>query len=141
MKSKVGVVGFRPWYLKILKRGWILSDEEMVNWVTGMQTFWLNLNRRKKGDVVLVEETMEHGSCCPKMQNRIVDYTIHGNHKTKEINDALKRKCTLWVRFKPAEDEEEAKNMEDELLSRYNYAWNVRNNGVRPILAMAINWV
>lgn len=83
------------------------------------------------------------GSTCPRadapgpwhLENRIVAYTRHGNHKAELINYVLTRGCELEVRFKPALDVRAAKEMENELLRKYNYPWNVRNNGVRPILA------
>ena len=79
----------------------------------------------------------DHQQCQP-MQNRIVAYTSTGNHKKDLINAALERGWELWVRFKNATDEDQAKAMENALLGRYNYAWNIRNNGVRPILS--IKW-
>lgn len=82
------------------------------------------------------------GSTCPPapgpgpwhLENRIVAYTRHGNHKAKLINDVLTRGCELWVRFKTARTHQEASRMENELLRKYNYPWNIRDNGVRPIL-------
>ena len=89
------------------------------------------------------------GSTCPPapgpgswhLENRIVAYIVHGNHKAELINDVLTRGCELWVRFKPASVQGEARRMENELLRKYNYPWNIRNNGVRPILAHAENWL
>lgn len=87
------------------------------------------------------------GSTCPRsrsprqsMRNRIVAYTTNGNHKRELINEALRRGYELWVRFKLTKDENEAMAMEDALLARYDYAWNIRNNDVRPILAEAEKW-
>lgn len=71
---------------------------------------------------------------CQAMQNRIVVYTKGGNHKKDLINAALGRGWELWVRFKQAENVDAAKSMENNLLRTYNYPWNIRNNGVRPIL-------
>lgn len=78
------------------------------------------------------------GSTCPrcpgrwqKLQNRIVKYTTGGNHKAREINRALAKRYELWVRFKPAEDKEEAMKMENDLLDEYDYAWNIRRNGAQ----------
>lgn len=89
------------------------------------------------------------GSTCPRadapgpwlLENRIVAYTTHGNHKAELINYVLRRGCELGVRFKPALNAQEAQEMENELLRKYNYPWNIRNNGVRPILAEAVNWL
>ena len=50
------------------------------------------------------------------------------------INEALRRGYTLEVRYKVANNEEDAKAQENELLEKYNYAWNIRNNGLRDIL-------
>lgn len=95
---------------------------------------------KRKIRVVYVGSTCVRNDRCPSLKNRIVDYTKHGNHKKDEINEAMRRGYTLLVRFKPAQDKSEAKRMENELLDKYNYAWNVRNNGVRPILASDKEW-
>lgn len=58
------------------------------------------------------------------------------------INEALERGYEFWVRVKIVtgchpykEDAEVAEDMENKLLDRYDYAWNVRRNGrVRNIL-------
>ena len=68
------------------------------------------------------------------LQNRIYGYCEKGNHKSALVDDALRRGYELWVRFKPAENEEQARRMENELLAMYNYAWNVRRNALRVIL-------
>lgn len=98
------------------------------------------------GDGEVSPRVVYVGSTCAnrqgqRMENRIVGYTQHGNHKRDLINDALRKGCELWVRFKPTRDEDEAMKEEDKLLSRYNYAWNIRNNGLRPILEKAENWM
>lgn len=69
------------------------------------------------------------------LQNRIYEYCEKGNHKSALIDDALRRGYELWVRFKPFENEEQARRMENDLLAKYNYAWNVRrNHALRSIL-------
>ena len=44
----------------------------------------------------------------------------------------------MEVRYKKAKDEDDAKKQENELLNKYDYAWNKRcnggNNGIRDIL-------
>ena len=85
--------------------------------------------------VVYVGSTCaRNGGSCTKMKNRIVSYCTHGNHKTTLINEALQKGYELWVRFKPAVDEQEARDMENALLDTYNYAWNIRQNAKRNIL-------
>lgn len=74
------------------------------------------------------------------MRKRIVAYTKGGNHKKDLINAALRNGWELWVRFKHAQNVHAAKGMENKLLRTYNYAWNIRNNGVRPILDYVSLW-
>ena len=68
------------------------------------------------------------------LQKRIWGYCVKGNHQTALIVDALGRGYEMWVRFKPAENKEQARRMKNELLATYNYAWNVRRNPPRSIL-------
>ena len=68
-------------------------------------------------------------------QDHQLIYCKYGNHKAGVINDALSRGYELWVRYKQARSAEEAQAWENDLLNRYDYAWNVRNNGtIRVIL-------
>lgn len=78
-------------------------------------------------------------TCKPKaLQGRIQSYSRNGSHKADLMNDALLRGYELWFRFKPTRVRRKpnAERMEKKLLSKYNYAWNERNNGnrVRNIL-------
>ena len=75
-------------------------------------------------------------SCKPgSLRGRILEYCRNGSHKDDLINDALRRGYELWVRVKSAGDRETAEDLENDLLDRYNYAWNVRcNGGLRCIL-------
>ena len=72
------------------------------------------------------------------LRQRISEYCTNGSHKADLINDALDRGYELWVRVKTSEKKkkkkEDAEKMENELLEKYNYAWNVRNNAIRNIL-------
>lgn len=81
------------------------------------------------------------GSTCPRqlgnfprLRSRILNYCIHGNHEKELINDALNRGYELSVRYKEAANVEEATGLENELLKKYNYAWNIRNNAIREVL-------
>ena len=90
--------------------------------------------RRRSHYVVYVGST-----CRAKrggLRKRINEYCTNGSHKENIINDALRRGYQLWVRVKTSrrKTKEDAENMENELLERYNYAWNVRNNTIRNIL-------
>ena len=84
--------------------------------------------------VVYVGSTCPREGSSPKLKNRIIGYCTNGNHKTTLINDALQKGYKLEVRYKLAENVGEARDMENELLVMYNYAWNIRLNGVRYIL-------
>ena len=80
--------------------------------------------------VVYVGSTCPRGGLCPRLKNRIIGYCTNGNHKKDLINDALRKGYELWVRYKLAENVVEARGLENDLLAMYDYAWNVRSNGV-----------
>lgn len=91
---------------------------------------------RKKGcrnSVVYV------GSTCRSKEgaliDRILEYCRNGSHKADRINKALNRGYELWVRVKEVARGPHAKapkvraeSMENDLLDKYNYTWNIRNN-------------
>lgn len=113
----------------ILKEGTIPRDLcGIYEWRTIRQ------GQPKRGQVVYVGSTCTRRGTFHWLQNRILGYCSTGNHKKDLINEALKRGYTLEVRYKEANDEEDAKTKENELLAKYNYAWNIRNNGLRDIL-------
>ena len=69
------------------------------------------------------------------LRDRVKEYCTNGSHKAGLINDTLKKGYELWFRVKSAPDRDTAENLENELLDRYDYAWNVRRNGaLRRIL-------
>lgn len=88
--------------------------------------------------VVYVGSTCTRRGICKKLHSRILGYCYHGSHKKDQINQALRRGYTLEVRYKEAKDEVDAKKQENDLLDKYDYAWNKRrnggNNGIRDIL-------
>lgn len=68
------------------------------------------------------------------LRARILEYCTNGSHKRDLINDVLRGGYELWVRVKIAggrNPREKAENMENELLAKYDYAWNIRDNGER----------
>ena len=75
---------------------------------------------------------------CLRLKSRIIGYCKYGNHKEILINDALSRGYELWVRYKEAGSVKEAQEWENDLLGKYDYAWNQRCNGgkhgIREIL-------
>ena len=73
---------------------------------------------------------------CLKLRSRIIRYCRYGNHKAHLINDALSRGYELWVRYKKTGGSaKKAQKWENDLLNKYDYAWNERSNGsIRDIL-------
>lgn len=65
------------------------------------------------------------------IEDRIKEYCRTGSQKERLINKALRNGYELWVRAKATDEEGEAEDEENELLSKYNYAWNKRLNGNR----------
>ena len=61
------------------------------------------------------------------LESRILEYCRTGDHKSKEINRALKLGYELWVRVKPVK-KSLAEKEENMMLAKYNYAWNKRKN-------------
>ena len=89
----------------------------------------------EKIDVVYVGSTCTRHGICKKLRSRILGYCNHGSHKKHQINQALGRGYTLEVRYKKAKNENDAKKQENDLLDKYDYAWNKRRNGsMRDIL-------
>ena len=79
------------------------------------------------------------GSTCRgrpgSLGDRINEYCNSGSHKSTQINGALRRGYELWVRVKTSGERREARDMERDLLQRYDYAWNNKvNENVRDIL-------
>ena len=70
------------------------------------------------------------------LRDRILEYCTNRSHKKDLINDALRRGYELWVHVKVVggnkEDDKnrkKAEGKENELLEKYDYAWNKRSNG------------
>ena len=79
------------------------------------------------------------GSSCNQgqsMRGRIVQYCQDGSHNPVRglINDALRKGYNLHIRYKKYDGVGASRQAENILLGRYNYAWNVRKNGIRAPL-------
>ena len=59
---------------------------------------------------------------------RLCSYVNYGSHIPVYINTALKNGATIEARCKYAPDREESGRLENELLRKYDYLWNKRNN-------------
>ena len=97
--------------------------------------------RKQHNHVVYVGSTCREKGGSSK--DRIREYCRNGSHKRDLINDALGRGYELWVRVKistpDCHSRLDAERMENELLAKYNYAWNIRNNATRDILPRSPN--
>ena len=60
------------------------------------------------------------------LRRRITEYATNGSHKSKLIDRAITKGFSLCVRYLISEN---AQELENEYLARYDYAWNERNNG------------
>ena len=91
---------------------------------------WRAIWQDQPNRVVYVGSTCTRcGNSYKPLQSRILGYCSHSNHKAALINDALTKGYTLEARYKQAWNELQARNMENELLDIYDYAWNERRNG------------
>ena len=78
------------------------------------------------------------GSTCREgtdhsLGSRIFEYVRNGSHKAELINAAVCRNLTMYVRVIQTKDNNKARELEQYLLAKYNYAWNDNNNGqIRP---------
>ena len=74
------------------------------------------------------------GSACREeadhsLGSRILEYVRDGSHKADLINKAVDHRLTVYARIVQTKDDDEARKLEDKLLSKYNYAWNDVKNG------------
>ena len=116
---------------------WSDIDDELceVGRLCGIYEFQVKGNPEEgqlKSAVVYVGSTCprkKDDGVCLRLKSRIIGYCKYGNHKKGLINDALRRGYELWVRYKQAGSAEEAQEWENDLLNKYDYAWNKRGNG------------
>jgi hypothetical protein len=86
---------------------------------------------RQETKVVYVGSTCTRGKSSV-LKDRIMEYCNNGSYKSKLIDDALEKGYELWVRVKATGGSRvNAEGLENDLLSKYNYAWNKRRNGDR----------
>ena len=70
------------------------------------------------------------------LKTRITTYARNGSHKSVEINNAVNRNFSLYVRYMPCKTIEDAQTRENEYLTKYDYAWNIQNNGPQRSLPL-----
>ena len=108
-----------------------LSEDDLPEGVCGIYEWKV----KHGGDEIVVYV----GSSCnagQSMRGRIVQYCQHGSHNPVRglINDALSKGYKLHLRYKTYNGVEASRQAEKFLLKKYNYAWNVRENGIRAPL-------
>jgi hypothetical protein len=82
----------------------------------------------------LREKVVYIGSSCRKankssLRARISRYCTDGSHKCCLINPALIKGYELFVRYKMYDDIDTSEKAENNYLTKYDYAWNIRENG------------
>ena len=111
----------------------ILNDHNLIE-LCGIYE-WRAVRQDQPNRVIYIGSTCTRCGNFEQLRSRILGYCSHGNHKAALINDALRKGYTLEVRYKQTWDEPQARNLENELLDMYDYAWNVRRNGnIRAVL-------
>ena len=56
------------------------------------------------------------------------------------MNEAVTKGYELWVRVKTSEGRDNAEDMENKLVEKYDYAWNIRKNGeIRTSCLLCLN--
>ena len=120
--------------------------EALPNEMTECGIYEWQARRPRRGTRAGHRNVVYVGSTCRAkpgaLRDRILEYCVSGSHKSENINDALQRGYELWVRVKTSgrssdRSRKTAEKMEDELLQKYDYAWNIENNGktrIRQIL-------
>lgn len=61
-------------------------------------------------------------------RRRLTLYAQHGSHLARIIDDHLKKGFTLYYRAVALRTKEDAKDMQDNLLAKYDYDWNILFN-------------
>ena len=61
-------------------------------------------------------------------RSRIKSYAEIGSHLSKEIRDHLRNGWSLWYRAQAVADKHAAVVMQNRLLARFDYHWNIHRN-------------
>lgn len=110
----------------------LTETESFPDYFTGCGVYELMVLKSRMELVVYI------GSTCQKkkgsLRRRIQKYCNRGSHNKKLINGALEKGDEVHVRVKRTATKADAEKLENELLDKYDYAWNERENGIRKIL-------
>jgi hypothetical protein len=90
------------------------------------------VKREEEEIVVYVGSSCNDGNS--PLKDRILQYCRNGSHKIDLINYTLSKGYDLYVRWGEFSGVGESMEAENFLLHRYNYAWNVRDYGIRATL-------
>lgn len=61
-------------------------------------------------------------------RRRVVAYASHGSHLAEIIDDHLRRGWTIWYRAQGLKSKVAAVAMQNKLLQRFEYDWNIQLN-------------
>ena len=61
-------------------------------------------------------------------RQRVIAYASHGSHLSHIVNQHLRDGWTLWYRAQAMDSKAQAKALQDRLLSRFDYDWNILLN-------------
>jgi len=112
-------VGWTQWRKVADKGGWY--DEEL-DW-DGPACYELALAGPRGGDLrqVYVGETRNE-------RRRVAAYARSGSHLSQIVNQHLRDGWTLWYRARATKSKAAAKAMQNRLLKRFKYDWNIQLN-------------
>ncbi|CAB4045016.1 Hypothetical predicted protein [Paramuricea clavata] len=102
-------------------------DQYRYQYKCGIYEWGAKSRNDLKGNMKVVYIGCSCSSKGRKLKGRIMDYCTSGSHKRQDINYALQQGYTLYVRVKETVNTTQAAEAaENELLQKYNYAWNRR---------------
>ncbi len=101
------------------RRGWYPN---VLDWV-GPACYELAIAGPRRGNlkIVYVGETSNE-------KKRMAAYARHGSHLSKIICWHLQRGWDLYYRARMAQSKDDAARMQDNLLDRWDYDWNLKLN-------------
>ena len=109
-------MGWSNWRCIAGNREWF---PQRLDW-SGPACYELALGGVRCGDltVVYVGETVNE-------RRRISAYASHGSHLFRQIERHLRKGWFLWYRAQAVESKRHAVNLQNRLLYRFDYPWNI----------------
>ena len=113
-------MGWTNWRLIANQTEWF---QEALDW-DGPACHELAIAGPRGGDlrIVYVGETVNE-------RRRVATYARTGSHLSEIVDDHLRRGSCLWYRAQVASSKTAAVAMQNRLLGRFDYDWNIQLNG------------